>query len=91
MSTEATEQQQEIAALMQIRAIYELTTDITKNCFGPCVPKLTPRMEESEKNCMSNCAANFLRMKMLFTHRLIESAKTISASIVGPEASEPSE
>jgi hypothetical protein len=73
--------QQEIAQLMQIRAIYQLTTDITKNCFETCLPKLTPRMEDSERNCLSNCAANFLRMKMLYTRRLIESAKTISASI----------
>ena len=73
--------QMEIAQLMQIRAIYQLTTDITKNCFDSCVPKVNPRMEESEKNCLTNCAANFLKMKLLYTRRLIESAKTISESI----------
>lgn len=71
----------EIAQLMQIRAIYQLTTDITKNCFDPCVAKVNPRMEDSEKNCLTNCAANFLKMKLLYTRRLIESAKTISAAI----------
>lgn len=71
---------QEIAALMQVRAIYQLTTDITKNCFEPCVAKLNPRMEDSERNCLSNCAANFLKMKLTFTRRLIDSAKSISAS-----------
>ena len=73
--------QMEIAQLMQIRAIYQLTNDITKNCFDSCVPKVNPRMEESEKNCLTNCAANFLKMKLLYTRRLIESAKTISESI----------
>lgn len=73
--------QLEIAQLMQIRAIYQLTTDITKNCFDPCVPKLNPRMEDSEKNCLTNCAANFLKMKLLYTRRLIESAKSISANL----------
>lgn len=77
--------QAEIAQLMQIRAIYQLTTDITKNCFDTCVPKLNPRMEDSEKNCLTNCAANFLRMKLLYTRRLMESAKTISASVNGNE------
>lgn len=73
--------QMEIAQLMQIRAIYQLTTDITKNCFDSCVPKVNPRMEDSEKNCLTNCAANFLKMKLIYTRRLIESAKTISATI----------
>lgn len=71
----------EIAQLMQIRAIYQLTTDITKNCYDPCVPKVNPRMEDSEKNCLTNCAANFLKMKLLYTRRLMESAKTISVAI----------
>jgi hypothetical protein len=73
--------QLEIAQLMQIRAIYQLTTDITKNCYDPCVPKVNPRMEDSEKNCLTNCAANFLKMKLLYTRRLMESAKTISVAI----------
>ena len=73
--------QLEIAQLMQIRAIYQLTTDITRNCFDPCVPKVNPRMDDAEKNCLTNCAANFLRMKLLYTKRLMESAKTISASV----------
>lgn len=81
MSSKMNKDQQEISQLIQIRAIYQLTTEITKNCFDPCVPKLNPRMEDSEKNCLSNCAANFLRMKLLYTRRLIESAKSISASI----------
>ena len=81
MSSSVDKDQMEIAQLMQIRAIYQLTTDITKNCFDSCVPKLNPRMEDSEKNCLSNCAANFLRMKLLYTRRLIESAKTISATL----------
>ena len=81
----ADKEQQEIAQLMQIRAIYQLTSDITANCFDSCSPKLNPRMEDSEKNCFTNCAANFLRMKLLYTRRLVESAQTISASLNNPE------
>ena len=81
MSSQMDKDQMEIAQLMQIRAIYQLTTEITRNCFDPCVPKVNPRMEDSEKKCLTNCAANFLRMKLLYTKRLIESAKTISATI----------
>ena len=79
--SQASKDQLEIAQLMQIRAIYQLTTDITKNCYDPCVPKVNPRMEDSERNCLTNCAANFLRMKLLYTRRLMESAKTITASV----------
>lgn len=79
--SQASKDQLEIAQLMQIRAIYQLTTDITKSCYDSCVPKVNPRMEDSERNCLTNCAANFLRMKLLYTRRLMESAKTISASV----------
>lgn len=80
-SSQMDKDQLEIAQLMQIRAIYQLTTDITKNCYDPCVPKLNPRIEDSERNCLTNCAANFLKMKLLYTRRLMESAKTISVAI----------
>lgn len=80
--------QMEIAQLMQIRAIYQLTTDITRNCFDPCVPKVNPRMEDSERSCLTNCAANFLRMKLLYTRRLVESAKTISATVQQQDSQE---
>lgn len=87
--SQTSKDQLEIAQLMQIRAIYQLTTDITKSCFDPCVPKVNPRMEDSEKNCLTNCAANFLRMKLLYTRRLMESAKTISASVENNLESNP--
>ena len=72
----------EIALLMQIKAMYDVTTDITKHCFDACCPKLTPRMDDAERNCMANCATNFMRMKLLFARRLIDSARTISATLV---------
>ena len=80
-SPQSDKDQQEINQLYQIKALYELTTDVTMNCFDACVAKVNPRMEDSERNCLSNCAANFLRMKLLFTRRLIESAKTLQATV----------
>lgn len=64
--------------LLQLRAIYELTTAITSQCFDTCLGRLNPRMEESEKNCLSNCAANFMHMKLLFTSRLIETVRSFN-------------
>lgn len=64
-----------IPQLLQLRAMYELTTSITDKCFETCLTRLNPRLEESDKNCISNCAANFLHMKLLFTQRLVDAAK----------------
>lgn len=64
-----------VGHLMQLRAMYELGTGITSKCFETCISRLNPRLEESDKNCLSNCAANFLHMKLLFAQRLIEAAK----------------
>jgi hypothetical protein len=69
--------EQEIAQLYQIKALYDLTTQISKACFDPCLPKINPRLEDSERACMANCAANFLKLKLLYTKKLIESAKTM--------------
>lgn len=65
----------EVQRLMQLRAMYEMTTAIASRCFETCLPRLNPRLEDSERNCVSNCAANFLHMKVLFTRRLIEAAQ----------------
>ena len=70
-----------VQQLMQLRAMYELTTAITSKCFETCLPRLNPRLEESDKSCMSNCAANFLHMKLLFTQRLIDAAKATQLSL----------
>lgn len=64
-----------VSHLMQLRAMYEMTTGITSKCFETCISRLNPRLEESDKNCLSNCSANFLHMKLLFAQRLIEAAK----------------
>lgn len=58
--------------LMQMRAMYKITTQITNKCFETCMPRLNPRLEEAEKNCLANCSAAYLHMKLLFTKRLID-------------------
>lgn len=68
--------QVEVQQLMQLRAMYEMTTSIASKCFETCVPRLNPRLEEADKNCISNCATNFLHMKLLFTRRIMEAAQS---------------
>ena len=63
--------------LLQLRALYEMTTSIASKCFETCLPRLNPRLEETDKNCISNCAANFLHMKLLFTRRIVDAAQAI--------------
>ena len=70
-----TSQQISVQQLMQLRAMYEMTTSIASKCFETCLPRLNSRLEEADKNCISNCAANFLHMKLLFTRRIIDAAQ----------------
>lgn len=65
----------DVGQLLQMRAMYEMTTAIASRCFETCLPRLNPRLEDSDRNCLSNCAANFLHMKLLFTRRLMDAAK----------------
>ena len=62
--------------LLQVRAMYELTTSITSKCFEGCITRLNPRTEDADKSCISNCAANFLHMMLLFTRRIIDAAQS---------------
>lgn len=66
----------DLQQVLQLRAMYEMTTNIASVCFQTCLPRLNPRLEESDKSCISNCAANFLHMKLLFTRRIIEAAQS---------------
>lgn len=77
---ESSHEKVDLSQLLQLRAIYELTTSITNQCFDTCLGRLNPRMEESEKNCISNCAANFMHMKLLFTSRLVETVRSFNDS-----------
>ena len=65
----------DVGQLLQMRAMYEMTTAIASRCFETCLPRLNPRLEDSDRNCLSNCAANFLHKKLLFTRRLMDAAK----------------
>lgn len=75
------EQRQKLAAILQMRAMYEMTTKITKRCFEACVPKINPRMEDTESACLTNCAANYLRMKMTIVKQLMSSIQIESVNI----------
>mgnify|MGYP002786956352 CR=1 FL=1 len=65
--------QEQLTAILQLRAMYELTTQITKRCFNNCVSKINPRMEDSESACITNCAANYLKMKILMAQSMVAS------------------
>lgn len=65
--------------LLHMRAMYDVTTTIANKCFQTCLGRINPRLEDSERNCISNCAANFLHMKILFTKRIIEAAQVIQS------------
>jgi hypothetical protein len=71
------EQSPDIGQLMQMRAMYELTTNIASKCFDSCLSRLNPRLDDADKNCISNCAANFLHMKLFFTKRIIDAAQSV--------------
>jgi hypothetical protein len=73
-----TSERQTYTALLQMRAMYEMTTQITKKCFDSCIPRINPRMEDSERACLNNCAANYLKMKMTIAQLLLSSIQVQS-------------
>jgi hypothetical protein len=71
---------EELAEMLQLKAIYGLTTQITKKCFTKCIDgDLNRKMENDQRICMANCAVNYLTVKMLSSKKLIYSAKGMQA------------
>jgi len=67
--------QEELAQLVHLRELYEKTTKITSQCFDTCISRPTQgRVQDSEKNCLANCAANFMHAELLFARRLVNAA-----------------
>ncbi len=69
----------ELAQLMMLKEMYEKTTRITNQCFDTCINRPTQgKVSESDRNCLANCAANFLHSELLFTRRLVNAAHEAS-------------
>lgn len=70
--------------LLQLQTIYSLTTLINSTCFSSCIcpqshnTNLNPskvfmsKFEEKDKACVTNCAINFIQMKLYFNKRMFE-------------------
>ena len=70
-SSKLTEEQQAVLQVYQMKAMYELTTQLAGKCFDRCVPKLGTALDEKEKVCVNNCVARYFDMKLYFTRQLI--------------------
>jgi hypothetical protein len=62
-----------LAKIYQLRAMYELTTDLAGKCFDRCVQKLGTTLSETEKTCINNCVARYFDMKLFFAHQILHS------------------
>ena len=58
--------------MLQLKAVYGLTTGITRQCFQKCIPEINRKMEDDQRYCLVNCAVNYLTIKMLITKKLLE-------------------
>lgn len=71
---------EEIVKIEQLRATYELVTNVAGKCFDRCVNKLGTNLDEKENVCMNNCVARYFDMKIFFTNRLVGAASSLSKS-----------
>ena len=61
-----------LGQMLQLKAVYGLTTGITQLCFKHCVPQINRKLEDDQKYCIANCAVNYLTTKMLITRKILE-------------------
>lgn len=63
---------EDLQKIMQIKSMWERTTAVTDRCFLKCISRPTlGRVSESEKNCLTNCAANFLQADLFIMKKLV--------------------
>ena len=71
---------EELAEMLQLKAIYGLTSQITEQCFSKCIGgELNRKMENDQRQCIVNCAVNYLTVKMLSAKKLLSSAQTFKS------------
>ena len=66
---------EELSEMLQLKAIYGLTTQITEQCFSKCIGgELNRKLENDQRQCIANCAVNYLTVKMLSSKKLLSSS-----------------
>jgi hypothetical protein len=63
---------EQLTQLMELRDLYKKTTKIANHCFDTCFDRPhIGRVEEKDRNCVNNCANNYLLTELLFMRRLM--------------------
>lgn len=63
--------------MLQLKAVYGLTTGVTRHCFQRCVPEINRKLEDDQRYCIANCAVNYLTVKMLITKKLLQQEQPV--------------
>lgn len=67
-------QAQRLNELQQMEQLMQLTSRITDQCFDTCISRPSQgRVSDSDKTCLSYCAANFMQAHIMLVRRTIES------------------
>lgn len=63
----------ELTEMLQLKAIYGLTTLLAEQCFPKCLGNdgINRKLENDQKQCIVSCAVNYLTVKMLSTKKLL--------------------
>lgn len=69
----------QMTQLMELRDLYEKTTKIASHCFDTCFDRPhIGRVEEKDRNCVNNCATNYLHTEILLMRRLMGAVQKMS-------------
>jgi hypothetical protein len=64
---------EDLHKMMRIKGMWERITAVTDRCFLKCISRPSlGRVSESEKNCLTNCAANFLQADLFIIKKLVD-------------------
>lgn len=59
--------------LDEMETIFELVTDITKECFKRCIPKITDRIDPHERTCLEQCFGRIIDTNGFIVYHLMKS------------------
>lgn len=61
-----------IVKALQLKYIYEMVTDITRECFERCITKLHDRLDSHQQSCVEQCSGRMMDVKAFIANKFLK-------------------
>ncbi len=75
----------DVNKVIQTRQFFQVITNVAKECFNRCVPRIHDKLEPHEQTCLANCAARLVESESFVLFRFLEKSEYGNSFISGQD------